>query len=341
MKINFLSEKASYTIGYSCGRQNFKSRPKVSVVVPIYNQEKYLEKGLKSLQNQTLKDIEIICVNDGSTDNSLKILQDIAKDDKRIKIINQQNQGSGCARNNGLKQAQGEYLAFLDPDDWLELNALEELYSKADKQNCDVVVFNFNKINEKDNQITDYNIREKFLKPFNISENHNFNWKDIKPCVFGGIYLAAWNKLYRMDFVRKNNLHFSKCSLAEDNVFVIGATLSAKNIGYANKYYYNYLVHENSALRSKSDKNLCLFKSIDSVKRLVCEKGLTEELAKEFNQYIFRLVNWHKKQVVSKSKFFEVCKRKLSKDQSQTIIDRHSANQMLLPLLDLLKRKIK
>ena len=101
---------------------NFRggSRPKISVIMPIYNQEKYLEKAILSCENQTLKDIEIICVNDGSTDNSYRILTDYAKKDKRIKIINQSNQGTGRARNNGLKIAKGEYVAFLDPDDYIE-----------------------------------------------------------------------------------------------------------------------------------------------------------------------------------------------------------------------------
>ena len=106
-------------------------KPLVSVIVPVYNVEKYLEECLDSIINQTLEDIEIICVNDGSTDNSLKILKKYAKKDNRIKIINQKNCGLGCARNSGLNQSQGDYIFFLDSDDYLNPNILEKLYPKA------------------------------------------------------------------------------------------------------------------------------------------------------------------------------------------------------------------
>ena len=113
---------------------------KVSVIIPVYNSEQYLIKCLETIINQTLKDIEIICVDDGSTDSSLQILQDFSNIDNRIKIIKQQHEGTGVARNKGLSVTKGKYLSFLDSDDFFELNILEDLYNCAEKNNTDSVV---------------------------------------------------------------------------------------------------------------------------------------------------------------------------------------------------------
>ena len=127
--------------------------PKFSVILPVYNVEKYLRECLESLVNQTLKDIEFICVNDGSTDSSLDILNEYAKKDSRFVIINQHNQGQGVARNNALAVAKGEYVAFVDPDDWVETNMFEELYLKFKETNVDVIQFNFKVCFEKSGEI--------------------------------------------------------------------------------------------------------------------------------------------------------------------------------------------
>ena len=114
---------------------------KISIIVPVYNTEPYLEQCLDSIINQTLEDIEIICVNDGSTDNSLSILEEYASKDNRIRIINQENKGQGFARNNGLKNVNGEYVLFVDSDDWIELNTCEALYKKVNELDLDMLFF--------------------------------------------------------------------------------------------------------------------------------------------------------------------------------------------------------
>lgn len=318
---------------------NFRggSRPKISVIMPIYNQEKYLEKAILSCENQTLKDIEIICVNDGSTDNSLGILTDYAQKDKRIKIINQPNQSTGCARNNGLKIVRGEYVAFLDPDDYLEKNSLERLYKRAKEQNLDMLVFNFKKLNEQGGVITNYDLGSRFLNKYGVNTDKPFNWHDIKPDVFTGTYPASWNKIYKTDFVKNSKLHFLNGTFGEDNVFVYGAILNAKKMGYSNEYHYNYVMHENSAINTRSDKNLCIFRAIDSVKELIRKMGLTNELKEEFDKYLFNMLSFVKKRVVSIPKFMNMCKQKLSESQYKMIENAHNANSMLLGLVDSLK----
>lgn len=313
--------------------------PKVSVILPVYNQEKYLAKALDSLQNQTLREAEFICVNDGSKDGSLNILRDYAARDSRVKIIDQKNQGCGPARNSGLRAARGEYIAFLDPDDWFESDALEELYTKSKQQNCDMIVFNFNKVSEEGELLGKYNLKKKLSRFFNIHEDENFHWRDVKPRVLGGLHPASWNKLYKRELITQNGLHFANCSLAEDNVFVFGATLNAKNIGYMDKCLYNYLIRAGSAVRSKSDRNFCLFQSIDCVKNMIQSLGLMEELKSEFDGYIVRFVSFHIRQVESVEKFKEVCKKKFTPLQNQILNERYVANAKLPAILEgLLKR---
>ena len=115
------------------------SRVKVSVLVPIYNVEEFLPECLDSLVNQTLKDIEFICINDGSKDDSLKILKEYAKKDKRILIINKKNSGYGDSMNKGLEKAKGEYIGIVESDDFIDLDAFEKLYNIAKKNDADVV----------------------------------------------------------------------------------------------------------------------------------------------------------------------------------------------------------
>ena len=123
---------------------------KISIIIPVYNTEKYLKKCLDSIINQTLKSLEIICIDDCSTDNCLHILKEYQLKDNRIKIIEQkENKGQGVARNLGLNIAEGKYIMFLDPDDWLELNALEILYKKSKETNADIIHFNYIEENEK------------------------------------------------------------------------------------------------------------------------------------------------------------------------------------------------
>ena len=129
-------------MGVSVGDENISSAPKVSIIVPVYNTEKYILTCLQSLMAQTLPDIEIIAVNDGSTDNTLTIMNDCARCDRRIKIIDQSNQKTGIARNNGMKAASGEYMSFVDSDDWVDTDFCEKLYTLAIRYDADIAAAN-------------------------------------------------------------------------------------------------------------------------------------------------------------------------------------------------------
>lgn len=116
---------------------------KISVIVPVYNTEKYIKKCIRSIIEQTLKEIEIIIVNDGSKDKSLEIIKDLMKQDRRIKLINKENEGVSSARNSGIKMAKGKYIQFIDSDDWIEKEFLEKMYDFAEKENVDIVVSDY------------------------------------------------------------------------------------------------------------------------------------------------------------------------------------------------------
>lgn len=174
-----------------------KSEPKVSVVVPFYNVEDYIEKCLDSIKNQTLKDIEVILVDDGSKDGSTKIAKKFAKEDSRFIYLKKKNGGLSDARNYGMKRARGEYLAFVDSDDYIDLDFYEKLYEKAHKENADMVEADF--IWEyPDKSVVDY------TKVTSMSR------------IIVDIRVVAWNKLYRRSLIEKIGVTFSKGLRYED-----------------------------------------------------------------------------------------------------------------------------
>ena len=209
--------------------------PKVSVIIPVYNVEEYLRECLDSVVNQTLKEIEIICVDDGSTDNSLEILKEYTAKDKRITIMKQKNLYAGVARNAGLSQAKGEYLSFLDSDDFFELNMLEEVYEKVKKTKTDIVMFNAYLYDDtlKQDKEVDWTLDVK-----NVPEI--FNYKDVSDKVFKLSNCWVWNRLYNHNFIKKNNLAFQSLGCANDTFFSCIATVQAHKITYTEKRYVHY-----------------------------------------------------------------------------------------------------
>lgn len=224
---------------------------KVSVVVPVYNVEDYLAECLDSLVAQTLDDIEIICVNDGSTDNSLEILNKYQKDDDRIVIINQENHGLGAARNAGLNRSNGEYVYFIDSDDYLIPNALEDLYASADEKSLDLIIFKL--INFYDET------GEKFQTPYydmtflkdSVSDSV-FNFRDIKDILFK-ISVSAPGKFFRRDLI--SHMRFPEGIIFEDNPFFIEAIFKADRVYFYDEYLYERRIRENSITTAQGVKN--------------------------------------------------------------------------------------
>ncbi len=225
--------------------------PKVSVVLPVYNVAAYLPKCLDSLLNQTLKEIEIICVNDCSPDNSLEILKQYAAKDNRIKIIDQTNTGPGVARNNGIKAATGEYVGFVDPDDWAEPEMFAKMYTAAIEQNADIVECGVKIYNEKSGKTKE---KQGFAA---VAANKGFCAADYPEYVFEGI-TSGWNKLCRRAFLLENDIYYSDGRAAEDHYFSIAARLKAKTAVCLPDALYNYFVRASSLTHSPSKVNLAV-----------------------------------------------------------------------------------
>ena len=166
----------------------------VSIIVPIYNAEKYLNRCIDSLINQTKKELEFILINDGSTDSSEEIIKSYS--DKRIKYYKNKNQGIGKTRNFGIEKAKSDYIMFLDSDDYLEYNACEKLYEKISSENLDLVICDYYKVYENG---TKEDVKVLSFENTTLKEKNN---------ILLDINLAPWNKIYKLDLIKKNNIKF-------------------------------------------------------------------------------------------------------------------------------------
>ena len=212
--------------------------PKISIIIPVYNTEKYLSKCLDSVCNQTLSDIEIICINDCSTDNSLKILQEYSTRDKRIKIIDfKENKGAAVARNLGIDEAKGEYIGFVDSDDFIDLDFYEKLYTKAVETRADVVKGNIKTYNNK----TGISKIEQWLNLNDLIKKHKSYF-----------YFTFTSAIYKSEIIKTNNIKFLEGFIHfEDPYFTISANLFFKKINLINNVYYYYCNNEESSSRKQ------------------------------------------------------------------------------------------
>ena len=216
----------------------------ISLIVPVYNVEKYLARCLDSLLNQTYKDIEIICINDGSTDSSYDILKEYSEKDERIIILNQANQGISVARNNGLKIASGEYVGYVDSDDWLDLNFCEKLYNAAKKYDADVAAGGIIKISDK--------YQRKLLSYQEEKVYDNVHDKFIACDVPDKSYV--WNKIYKKSKLIEHDISFIPNVIYEDIVFtpkVLYYTDKLVTVPDTNYYYFR---HHRTLVRMKNKK---------------------------------------------------------------------------------------
>ncbi len=236
---------------------------KVSVIVPVWNVEKYLPKCLNSLVNQTLEDIEIIVVNDGSPDNSLKIINRYKEEyPNKIVLINQKNGGQGSARNTGLKYAKGEYIAYVDSDDDTELNMFEIMYEKAKYEKADVLI------------CENFNVNELTLKKYHVK---NANYSNEEEKAFLG-KMAVWNKIYKRELLIDNDLKFKERVWYEDLAFTLKALINAKKISFVNTPLYNYLIRSGSTMNNSNVKrNLEIFDAFDDITSYLKEHNIYEE----------------------------------------------------------------
>ena len=262
---------------------------KVSIVIPVYNASAFLDYSINSILNQTLKDIELVCVNDGSKDNSLEILKDFAQKDSRIHIIDQENGGCGAARNRGLDNVHGKYVYFFDPDDFLVPNALEELYNNAINNDSDLVLFKLAFWIE--GQPIDYSQPYFDLDEYFIGvdfNNFTFNHNDIKRYVMNAKAFAPWFKLYRTDFLKAYDDFYFPVNLPFDDVpFHVKSLLRASRISFVPDFFYHYKIDNPNSVNSTSSNSIKIINIINIVEDFLRKDGFYEDFKKEF--YTFKI----------------------------------------------------
>lgn len=264
---------------------------KVSVIIPVFNVEPYLKECLNSLIPQTLKDIEIICIDDCSTDNSLKILQEYAKKDERIKVFEQkENKGQGFARNFGITLAQGEFITFCDPDDYVEKTMYEKMYAQAKNLNSDVVMCEVKKFFEKTKK---FKVKKTYLSYKNVYKSELANLKprtNIDKSEISKLILVtpaySWNKIYKRDFILKNNIKFLNSKTYEDTVFGISALIFAENVSYIDEHFYTYRIRKTSSLRSNNDILPTFTQTLDKIYEFLRSNNLYEKFENHLKYFI-------------------------------------------------------
>ncbi len=243
--------------------------PEISVIVPVYNVEKYLSQCLESIINQTFSDIEIICVNDGSTDNSRQILEEYKLKDSRIIIEDKANGGLSSARNAGLKAAKGRVISFVDSDDWIAPDMLEKLYNDMVFYNTDISICAVHLYDEISKTVDDddgyYNL-SKFNRTF---DNRAFSYRDTKPFLTD-ICVMAWNKLYRKSLIDKVNAKFPDGLIFEDGPFFYDLFFNTDRVSVVRDFLYYYRINRKGSIVQNGGENL--FDIIDIV-NLMCDKA--------------------------------------------------------------------
>lgn len=238
--------------------------PKVSVIVPIYNVEKYLEKCINSLLSQTLEDIQIILVNDGSKDNSGNIAKECEKNNKnRIIYVEKENGGLSDARNYGLKYATGDFIAFLDSDDYIEKNAYEEMYNKAIEENADYVECDF---------IWEF--------PNKIRVDKQYPYKNKKE-MLSFVRVVAWNKLIKRQLITDNNLEFPKGLRYEDVEFTYKLIPFINKFAYVDKPFIHYVQREGSIANVQNERTAEIFTVLDNVIEFYKKNNIYEKYRDE------------------------------------------------------------
>ncbi|MFI3249371.1 MAG: glycosyltransferase family 2 protein [Eubacteriales bacterium] len=270
---------------------------KVSIVLPVYNMEKYLHQCLVSLCCQTLKEIEIICVDDGSKDNSMAILEVYAGKDERIKIFENKEEGPGAAhaRNLGVSQATGEYLLVLDSDDYFHEELAEKTYQRAIETEAEIVLFDAMEVDDVTGEPNPFRNSIHFgLLP----DKKVFSPMEFREDIYQVTNGSAWTKLYKTSFVRENSLKFQPINVMDDIFFTFSSYSIAKKISYIeDKLVYYRVNNSNSQTRNMQRDPLSPLKFAQELKEFLAEKGLLDTYSKSFIRTAHQHFRWYFRQL--------------------------------------------
>ncbi len=277
---------------------------KISVILPVYNEELYLKQCLKSLCDQTLKEIEIICVDDGSTDQSLSILYEYQERDQRIKVFTQKNKYAGAARNYGLQRAKGEYLIFLDSDDFFQHDMLEKLYKKANDDQLDIALCRYDFYDDIKGQrkAVDFSGRNIFL-PLDMEV---FSGKDL--CHAGIFQVSvgwAWDKLLKSTFIKECGYLFPEFRSSEDGFFVYMLMAKAKRIGVLNERLVFHRINNMNSLSNTKELNWKNgFRMLELTAKELQSQGIYNIYERSFVSFAVEFQVWYLQSMHDKQAFY-------------------------------------
>ena len=257
----------------------------VSIIIPVYNTERFLGEVLTDLLEQTYSDYELIIVDDGSTDNSLDILEEAASHDGRIKVFHSENKGAGSARNLGLDMATGEYVQFLDSDDRFDAQLLEKTVSKADELNTDILMFDVQCFRDGDGKNM---FSEWFVRRDKLPDKEVFSWKDCPDTILNLSYSVVWNKLIRRDIIEKCNLRFEETLYGNDIFFVHRIMLESTRISFLDVPLVKYRQDRATALTSDKTRSrdpLCLVGIMQRFYKWLKKSEMYESVRASFLNY--------------------------------------------------------
>ena len=263
----------------------------VSVIIPVYNAERYLPQCLDSVLAQTLEDIEVICVDDGSTDGSVAILKRYAARDSRIRLIRQKNACAGAARNQGLREANGEYLSFLDSDDFFEPTMLEKAIARAREYQTDIVIFNSDQyhMDKKAFVQVPWVMVKEDIPPY-----MPFTYRQLTGNVFLSFVGWAWDKLYRRDFVLAHDLWFQEQRTTNDMLFVFSALVVAKRIAVLDEVLAHQRRGSGDSLSVTREKSWhCFYDALLALRQRLMDEDIYWELEQDFINYSLHFSLWH------------------------------------------------
>lgn len=297
---------------------------------------------LNSILNQTIKDIEIICINDGSTDGSLSILEEYTGKDQRVIVVTQKNQGQGSARNEGLEMARGQYILFVDPDDFLiQSNALEKLFDLFQNNVCDIVQFDWTEYNEsnKSCKIRYLSDRLKKLGYSNLKKRGYYSWKNIqKTCLQTA---QVWDKCYSRKFIVAHSIKFSLIRNGEDHLFSNMALLLSDRVYYLDENIYCYRIRKGSVTNSSKSKQISAFDGIAALKTFLEKYNFLPKLETAFKKYkIDALVLDYRSCSEHLKKDFERrCQNYLSRDEYEIFLKKiQNKNTLFQQIFSVRKR---
>lgn len=264
--------------------------PKVSVILAVYNGHDVLRRCLDSILAQTLTEIEIICVDDDSKDDSLAILQEYAEKDSRVRPIHQENGGAGAARNTGMKYASGEYLSILDCDDFFEPRMLENAYRTATERSADIITFGCDFYDGKTDSFRPcyHSINRKALPDKEV-----FSAQDIQQDVFRLFVGWAWDKLFRREFIVREQITFQEQRTTNDMLFVFNALIRAKRVTVLDEVYAHYRQSVGSLSVTREKSWMCFYNALMALREELYKTGLYERFERDYKNYCLHFTLWN------------------------------------------------